>query len=202
MNTFFSTAVSLFLVLNVVGNIPLFVGLLSHFSASRQRAIILREMLIALGILLIFMFFGDILLELLGISQAVIGIGGGILLFIIALGLIFPKPDKPDKVDTPREEPLIVPLAMPLIAGPGTISAVMVYTEHVQNALVVAGALLAAWALGLIILLLSANIRNFLGEKAMAACARLGGMILTLISVQMFTHGVIQLVRDNFKLAT
>jgi multiple antibiotic resistance protein len=193
--SFFAIAISLFLVLNAIGNIPLFVSLLTKFPVSKQRTIILREMLIALGILLIFTFFGDVILELLGISQAVIGIGGGILLFIIALGMIFPKQDE---INSPREEPLIVPLAMPLVAGPGTISAVMVYSEHVQNGALVAGALTVAWIPSLLILLLSANIRNYLGEKGLAACARLGGMLLTLISVQMFTRGFIILIHDNF----
>jgi multiple antibiotic resistance protein len=152
-------------------------------------------MLIALGVLLIFTFFGDELLHIMGISQAVIGISGGILLFIIALGMIFPKPEA---VHTTREEPLIVPLSMPLVAGPGSISAVMVFAEHAQNNLLVAAALITAWIPTLLILMLSSNIRHFLGEKGLVACARLGGMILTLISVQMLTQGVIHLVHENF----
>lgn len=194
-DSFFAITISLFLVMNAIGNVPLFVSLLTKFPVPKQRTIILRELVIALGILLVFTFFGEDILRLLGISQAVIGIGGGILLFIIALGMIFPKPDT---VSSPREEPLIVPLAMPLVAGPGSISAVMVYSEHVQNQLIVAGALLTAWVLSLLILLLSANIRNYLGEKGLSACARLGGMILTLISMQMLTQGVIRLIHENF----
>ncbi len=194
-NSFFAIAISLFLVMNAMGNVPLFIGLLTKFPVVKQRRIILREMLIALGILLVFTFFGDELLKGLGISQAVIGIGGGILLFLIALGMIFPRQDT---VKSPREEPLIVPLAMPLVAGPGSISAVMVYAEHSQSNLLTAGALLAAWIPSFVILMLSANIRDYLGEKGLTACARLGGMILTLISVQMFTQGIVRLVHENF----
>ncbi len=194
-NSFFSIAFSLFLVMNAMGNVPLYVGLLNKIPVRKQRKIILRELLIALAVLLIFTFFGDELLRLLGISQAVIGIGGGILLFLIAISMIFPKPDT---VQSRREEPFIVPLAMPLVAGPGSISAVMVYSEHAQNLMLVAGALVAAWIPATLILMLAPNIRDWLGEKGLTACARFGGMILTLISVQMLTQGIIRLVQDNF----
>ena len=193
--SFASITLSIFLVMNAIGSIPFFVGLLAKFPPKRQRSIVLREMLIALGILLIFTFFGDEIIKLLGVSQAVIGIGGGILLFLIALGMIFPKEESPHNV---RQEPMIVPLAMPLVAGPGTISAVMVYAEHTQNSLIVGTALLCAWLPSLLILLLASNIKYWLGEKAMTALARFGGMLLILISMQMFTQGAISLIKTNF----
>ncbi len=193
--SFGSILLSIFLVMNAIGNIPFFIALLSKFAPKKQRQIVLREMVIALAILLIFTFFGEELIKLLGISQAVIGIGGGTLLFLIAIGMVFPKPEDPH---TPRQEPLIVPLAMPLIAGPGTISAVMVYAEHVQNALLVSLALFCAWVPSLLILLVASNIKYWLGDKALAAIGRFGGMLLILISVQMFSSGLITLVKANF----
>src|SRR5579871_6150658 len=105
----FAMAFSLFFVLNSLGNVPLFVGLLTKFEVRRQRQIIFRELLIALFILLLFNFFGDDILRLLGISQPVLGVAGGTLLFIIALGMIFPRPI--DNHESKRSEPLIVPLA-------------------------------------------------------------------------------------------
>ena len=197
--SFTSITLSIFLVMNAIGNIPFFVALLSNVPPKKQRGIVLREMCIALGILLIFTFCGEEIIRLLGISQAVIGIGGGILLFLIALGMIFPKEESPH---SPRQEPMIVPLAMPLIAGPGTISAVMVYAEHTQRTLLVASALLCAWIPSLLLLLAASNIKFWLGEKAMIALSRFGGMLLILISMQMFTQGAIALVKTNFPSTT
>lgn len=193
--SFISIALSIFLVMNAIGSIPFFVGLLAKFPPKKQRQIVVRELGIALAILLIFTFFGDEIIKLLGISQAVMGIGGGLLLFLIALGMIFPKEES---LHTARQEPMIVPLAMPLIAGPGTITAVMVYAERTQNSLLVAAALLCAWIPSLFILLLASNIKYWLGEKAMMALARFGGMLLILISMQMFTQGTISLIKVNF----
>ncbi|MBS3904848.1 MAG: MarC family protein [Simkania sp.] len=194
-SSFSAIAISLFLVLNSIGCIPFFIGLLSNSTPKRQRQIVLREMLIALSILLVFTFFGNEILSLLGISEAIIGIGGGLLLFIIALGMIFPKTEEPH---APKQEPMIIPLAVPLIAGPGTISAVMVYAEHSQRPILVAAALICAWIVSLAVLLLSSNIKYCLGEKALTAFAKFGGMLLTLISVQMFTQGLISLIKQNF----
>ncbi len=193
--SFVSTTLSLFLILNAIGSVPFFIGLLAKLPPKRQRQIVIRELLIALIILLIFTFFGDELLRILGITQPIIGIGGGILLFIIALSMIFPKDEAHH---SPKEEPLFVPLAMPLIAGPGSISAVMVYVEHSQSSLLVAGALLCAWIPSLIILLIASNIKYWLGEKAVLGLARFGGMLLALISVQMLTQGLIALIKTNF----
>lgn len=112
----FARTLSLFFILNSLGNIPLFVALLGKYDVKKQRAIILRELLIALFILLLFNFFGDNVLQLLGISQSVLGVAGGTLLFIIALGMIFPRTS--DQLEYKRSEPMIVPLATPIVAGP------------------------------------------------------------------------------------
>jgi multiple antibiotic resistance protein len=195
LHAFFSLALSLFLVMNAIGTAPLFLGLLSHLPLDRQKIIVLREMVIALGILLTFTFFGQEIIHGLGISQPVIGIGGGLLLFLIALGIIFPKEEREHQ---PKEEPLIVPLAMPLVAGPGTISAVMVYAQQMQPSLLVGGALCFAWVISLCILLLASNIKIWIGERGMNALGRFGGMLLILISVQMFTQGMITLIKIHF----
>src|ERR1700722_8748995 len=191
--SFYSITLALFFVLNALGNIPLFIGLIGHYDLSRQRKIIIRELLIALFILLAFNFFGNKILELLGISEPIIGIAGGILLFIIALGMIFPKADK---AEAPRSEPLIVPLATPIVAGPGAIATVMVYSEQVSNVWVMSGAIFLAWLPCFIILLVSSNIKIVLGKRGLAACERLGGMLISLVSVHMFSSGVIKLVQD------
>lgn len=193
----FALTLSLFLVLNSLGNVPLFVGLLSKFDIKKQRRIITRELLIALVVLLLFNFFGDGILELLGISQPIIGIAGGTLLFIIALGMIFPRQqDKKGEILT-RQEPYIVPLAMPITAGPGAIATVMLYTE-LHNVWLMTGVILMAWIPTYLILLASSNIKYFLGQKGLLACQKLGGMLICLIAVQMFTSGVMVVLQDAF----
>lgn len=191
--SFFAIVLSLFFILNALGNIPLFIGLIGRYDVKRQRRIIVRELLIALGILLAFNFFGSKMLDLLGISEAIIGIAGGILLFIIALGMIFPKEEKKE---APKQEPLIVPLATPIVAGPGAIATVMVYAEHFSSQWMMSLAIIIAWLPCLLLLLASANIKYLLGERGLTACERLGGMLISLIAVQMFASGAIKIVQD------
>jgi multiple antibiotic resistance protein len=194
----FAMTFSLFFVLNALGNVPLFVGLLTKYEVKRQRQIILRELVIALFILLLFNFFGDDVLKLLGISQPVLGVAGGTLLFIIALGLIFPRPV--DNHDSKRAEPLIVPLATPIVAGPGAITTVMVYAEQLHNVWIMSTIILLAWIPTIIILLLSSNIKYFLGKKGLNACQKLGGMLISLIAVQMICTGITHVLQDAFYL--
>jgi multiple antibiotic resistance protein len=191
----FSIAVSLFFILNSLGTIPLFVAILGDYPVKQQRRIILRELLIALMILLLFNFFGEEALDLLGISQAVIGIAGGTLLFLISLSMIFPK-DNHTKI--PQREPFIFPLAIPLVAGPGAITAVMIYAQQYHAPYLLMSAIVLAWIPTTIILMASSNIKLFLGQKGLLACERLGGMLICLISVQMFTSGIIRLIQDTF----
>lgn len=191
---FYAIVLSLFFVLNALGNIPLFLGLLARYDMKRQRKIIMRELSIALCILVAFNFFGDKILQILGISEPIIGMAGGIVLFIIALGMIFPKTEK---AEAPRHEPLIVPLAIPVVAGPGAITTVMVYSEQFSTPWMMLLAIILAWIPSLLILLLSSNIKYFLGERGLAACERLGGMLISLIAVQMFSAGMIKLVQDS-----
>ena len=189
-----SAATSLFFVLNSLGNVPFFVGILSSYPVKRQRKIIAREMAIALFILLLFNFFGDEILGVLGIDRCAMGIAGGTLLFLISLSMIFPKP-KTMKV--PQREPFIFPLALPAVAGPGAITAVMIYSQQVSSPFLMVVPIFAAWLCTALVLLASANIKNFLGQKGLTACERLGGMVISLIAVQMFTSGVVGLLQNN-----
>lgn len=191
----YAVSLSLFFVLNAIGNIPIFLGMLTRYDVKRQRTIIIRELFIALVILLAFNFFGQAIFRLLGISQPIIGISGGTLLFIISLGMIFPKEDV-EKL--PKHEPLIVPLAIPIVAGPGAITTVMVYAEQMQNTWVMVLGILIAWIPSLIILVAASNIKLFLGQKGLMACERLGGMLISLIAVQMVSSGIIKLIKDHF----
>jgi multiple antibiotic resistance protein len=197
--SFGAITAAIFFVLNATGQIPLFLGLLSRFDQKRQIIIITRELVIALMILLLFTFFGDFILHVLGISRAIIAIAGGVLLFLISLTMIFPK-STVNEAKALTHEPMIIPLAMPIITGPGAISAVMLYSHDTGNPFLVAGAAIAAWIPSLIILLLGSYIKQILGEKGLVAIERLGGMLVCLLGTQMLTNGLLGLIKDYFSI--
>ena len=198
---FLTIAATIFFVLNATGNVPLFLAMLARFDHKRQIRIIIRELLIALLILLLFTFFGDAILKLLGITRPIIAIAGGVLLFIISLTMIFPKTVAANEKKALTQEPMIIPLAIPIITGPGAITTVMLYVHQTGSVFLVAGAAFAAWVPSLIILLLGSYIKQILGEKGLVAIERLGGMLVCLIGIQMLASGVLLLVKDYFSIA-
>ena len=152
--------------------------------------IILREMAIALGILMLFLFFGKFILSGLHISEPALNISGGIILFLIALRMIFPRP-QPEEDLGRVEEPIVVPLAVPLIAGPSTLATVILLaTRHPEAILNWLAALLIAWSAALLILLFADLLSKLLGTRVIQAIERLMGMILTTMAVQMLLTGV------------
>ncbi len=199
---FFTITAAIFFVLNATGQIPLFLAMLARYDQKKQLKIITRELVAALIILLLFTFFGDMILRILGITRPIIAIAGGVLLFLISLTMIFPKSisDNGDKPMT--HEPMIIPLAIPVITGPGAITTVMLYAHETGNPFMVAGAAFAAWVPSLIILLLGSYIKQVLGEKGLVAVERLGGMLVCLIGIQMLTSGTLLLVKEYFSIAT
>jgi multiple antibiotic resistance protein len=193
--TLISMAMSLFIVINVIGNIPLYITLLRPYSPQRQRRIYIRELTIGLGILLLFGLFGNHILSLLRIDEPTLNISGGILLFIISLGMIFPKHgnEKP-----PSHEPMIVPIATPTFAGPGSISMMMVFSANFTSPLEPCLIALLAWVPSIALVLIASNVKNYLGEKGLIAAERFGGMLVSLFSVHMVSKGIIALVKTSF----
>lgn len=188
--TFISAATILFVVMGPTGNIPLFLSLLKGVPPARQRVIILRELLAALAILLVFMLFGKPILNLFQLTGHSLSIAGGIILFLISLKLIFSTPERIYAFER-KAEPFIVPLAVPSIAGPSAIITVMLMASREPDNLTKwMSALFTAWAALTIILLLSGRIGNLLGEKGLNPLSRLMGMLLSAISVQMLLSGV------------
>ncbi|MDE3045739.1 MAG: MarC family protein [Verrucomicrobiota bacterium] len=197
--SFPTVAFTIFFVLNATGQIPLFLALLARFNQKKQLKIITRELTVALVILLLFTFFGDWILKVLGISQPIIAVAGGILLFLISLMMIFPKQENTREHLT--QEPMIVPLAMPVITGPGAITTVMTYAHDTGKPLMVAAAVFCAWLPSLIILLMGSYIKNLLGERGLVAIERLGGMLVCLIGINMCTSGILRLVQEFYNIA-
>ncbi|MBN1914359.1 MAG: NAAT family transporter [Parachlamydiales bacterium] len=184
-------AFSLFLLMDALGNIPIYMSYLHKFSPKKQSVIIFREMVIALGIMIVFAFIGDGIMQFLHIGKDTIQIAGGIILFILALKMIFPVGKQLDTADISYEEdPFIVPLAVPLVAGPATLSAIMLYISQMDNNWTVLFAIILAWIPSLILLLGSSLLARLLGKKGLFACQRLMGLILVLIAVEMFLAGI------------
>jgi len=194
---FWETAIYIFFVFNSLGMIPAFISLLARFDHKKQVKIIIRELLIALVVLLAFTFFGNVILNSLAISTSTIGIAGGILLVIIALNLIFPKVEHPSKADVPGKEPFIIPLAIPGLAGPGSITALMVFSTQ-TSPVVASGAFILAWIPSLIVILCASFIKKILGEKGIIAVEKLGGMILCFIGIETFMNGVVTIIKLHF----
>lgn len=188
MTTFLTLTFSLFLLMDSVGNIPLFVSLLKNFKPAKQRKIILRELVIALLFLLFFNFLGEHLLALLKIDEESVMIAGGLILFLIALRMIFPVP-KDNQDEKLTEEPFIVPLAVPLVAGPAVLASVMLYARQEPFAIVLP-AIITAWIATTAILLLAPWLQKKLGQRGVTACERLMGLILILLAIQMLLGGI------------
>lgn len=189
-------AFSLFLLMDSIGNIPIFISILKEVPPKRQRIIIIRELLIALAIMICFNFVGEFLLNMLRISHSSVLIAGGIILFLISLKMIFPAGKDPE-VSGPREkEPFIVPLAIPLVAGPAVLATIMLYSKQEPNNWEVVAAIGIAWLVSTIILVSASFLKTLLGWRGILACERLMGLLLTLIAVQMFLEGLSSYAND------
>jgi multiple antibiotic resistance protein len=148
-------------------------------------------LLIALGIIILFAFLGNSLMDFLNVGPGTTQIAGGIILFLLCLKMIFPRPSRNDELDNEdKREPLIVPLAIPLVAGPGVLAAVMIFARQETSDLIMISAIFIAWLASLLILLCSSFIKQIFGERGIIAIERLMGLILTLIAVEMFLSGV------------
>ncbi len=192
----FSAALLLFLVIDPVGNIPAFLFILQGVPEQRHRRIIFRELFIALVALVVFLFSGPYILAALQISQGSLGVAGGIILFLIAVRMIFPVPKGVFGEEADVGEPFIVPLAIPLIAGPAAMATLMLLMARDPTLwLVWLIALLVAWSISGIILLSADQLARLLGRRTLIAIERLMGLVLTAVAVQMFIDGVGQAYR-------
>lgn len=193
--SFASAIVILLLVMDPVGNIPLFVALLKPVEPGRRAAIIIRECAIAFAVLLAFVFFGNSILGLLGLSGTSLNIAGGVILFLIALRMIFRRPEGVFG-DTPMGEPFIVPLAIPSIAGPTAIATVMLMVSRAPERMAEwMIALTIAMLVTLALLIFAERISKLIGAPALLAFERLMGLILTAIAVEMLLRGIETFVR-------
>jgi multiple antibiotic resistance protein len=185
-----STALLLFLILDPLGNIPVFLSILKPLTPARRRIVLAREMLIALGVLFAFLWGGSYVLELMHLRQESVSIAGGIVLFLIGLKMIFPSPEGMFG-ETPGGEPFIVPLAIPLVAGPSGMASVMLLGSQEPDRMADWSlALFLAWLATAVILFSATRLYKVLGQAFLVAVERLMGMLLVAISVQMLMDGI------------
>lgn len=187
---FASATVLLLLITDPFGNIPVFANALRQVAPARRAWVIVRENLIAFGILVFFLFAGDAFLRVMGLSGTSLQIAGGVVLFIIALRMIFPREGGGAGAAMPQGEPLIVPLAIPQIAGPSAMATVILLASQApgQRWEWVA-ALTVTIASGAVVLLLAERLQRVLGERFVIAMERLMGLILVAVAVEMLVRG-------------
>ncbi len=196
---FVSAFVTFLVVIDPPGCAPIFAGLTQGATVQHRRAMAIRSVLIASGILLFFALLGEDLLRALGISLSAFRVAGGIMLFLIALEMVFEKrterrETRAEEVSAAKVEDVSVfPMAIPMIAGPGSIASVMLLTarsEGLDQSLVVLAALGATLLLTLIALLLAGPLMRLLGHKMEAMITRLLGVILAALAAQFVLDGI------------
>ena len=194
---FFSATALLLLVFDPFGSILVFSNVLNLVAPERRVRVVLRECLIAFTVLFAFLIGGEAFMRLMHVSNASLSISGGIVLFLIALRMIFPPPDGVWGA-LPQREPLIFPLAIPLLAGPSALATVLLLGARAPDRMVEwTGALAAAIVISGIVLALSGRIKEVMGERVVAASERLMGLILAAVAVEMTIAGL-RIVKGSF----
>ena len=192
--TIFSAALLLFLVMDPLGNIPMYLTALKNVPAERRSKVIMRELLIALAVMVLFLFAGQYFLSALKISGPALTTTGGVVLFLISIKMIFPPQDSNGPISN-DEEPFIVPLAIPYLAGPSTIATlILIMNNEPQRWLEWLGALVGAWFVCGIILISATPLAKILRNRGLIAIERLMGMILVALAIQMLMNGIGQFV--------
>ncbi len=186
--TFASATILLVLITDPVGNIPVFANALKHVAPERRARVILREILIAFFLLLTFMFVGEGFLRVMNLSELSLQIGGGVILFLIALRMVFP-PAATLEAEI-FEEPLIVPLAVPAIAGPSALATVLLLvSQQPERRLEWIAALCVTMLISAVVLVSAERIQRLIGSRLVVAVERLMGLVLVSVAIEMMLRG-------------
>ena len=186
--TFASATILLILITDPVGNIPIFANALKHVAPERRARVILREILIAFFLLLTFMFVGEGFLKVMNLSELSLQIGGGVILFLIALRMVFPPPETLEAEIF--EEPLIVPLAVPAIAGPSALATVLLLvSQQPERRLDWIAALCVTMLISAVVLVSAERIQRLIGSRLLVAVERLMGLVLVSVAIEMMLRG-------------
>lgn len=185
-----SITLVLFLIMDPVGNISSYLNLVKELPSKRKKWIVFREMLIALTFMILFNYIGEFIFSLLELSETTVRLSSGVILFLAAVKILFPAQDSL-RANLPHGEPFIIPLAVPLIAGPSLLATIMLYAHLEPSQPLMLTAILLAWIFAAIVLLLSETLQKILGNNGLMACERLMGMVLVLLAIQRFLEGII-----------
>lgn len=187
--TFLSATILLVLITDPIGNIPIFANALKHVAPERRARVILREILIAFALLLTFMFVGEGFLRVMNLSELSLQIGGGVILFLIALRMVFPPPA--NTVDELVAEPLIVPLAVPAIAGPSALATVLLLvSQQPERRLEWIAALSVTMVISAVVLVSAERVQRVIGTRLVVAVERLMGLVLVSVAIEMMLRGL------------
>ncbi len=199
--TFLSTVILFLLVIDPFGNIPIFISALKAVPERRRPMVVLREHLFAFAIFVAFMFFGQRFLGVLQLSSSSMGIAGGVVILLVALRMIFPSREGIFG-EFPQGEPFFVPLAVPCIAGPSTLTAILLLTARApERRIEWIAAMSVAMVVSAVVALGAGRLAKTLGERGIAGFERLVGLILAAMSVEMLLRGIEEYVRHLQKIA-
>lgn len=187
--TLFSLSVLFFFVLDPIGNIIPYLTMMKDVPKKRQLWILSRELGIAFLLMVAFNYLGEYIFFLLEISDITVRLALGVILLLLAIKIIFPSTDSL-RSNLPSGEPFIVPLAIPLLAGPSTLATVMLYAHLESSQALVLGAIAIAIGASFVVLFFSNFLNRILGKNGLVALEKLTGMILVLIAVQRFAEGI------------
>jgi multiple antibiotic resistance protein len=184
----FSLAMGLFLMANPIGTVPVFVSLTKQFDFHRQRVILFREAVLSMVLAYIFLFLGAPFLNVIHIEQYAVSISGGILVFLIALNMIFPHHgDTKEKAH--MQEPFLVPIATPLISGGGVFALIAVYAKQEQDYAKMSLAIFLAWIAVIIVVVSSSYLKKILGNRGLLIMEQLMGMLLLMLAIHIMCNG-------------
>ena len=185
-----SISITLLLIMDPFGNLPVFLSVLEKVPAERRRKVLVRELFLALALIVVFIFSGRYVMGFFNLKSEAVSIAGGIILFLIALRMVFPSSEARHDRDTDGD-PLLVPLAVPLIAGPSLLAVLLLFaTAEPGRLLILLVAALVAWVVTFVILLSSTFFIRILTRRGLMAVERLMGMVLVALAVQLFLEGV------------
>lgn len=192
----FSTFLVLLLIMDPLGNLSSYLTLVDDIDKTKKKWVVIREMLIALLVMLSFNFLGEYIFSVFDLSETTVRLSSGLILFLLAIKILFTAPDNP-RANLPKGEPFIFPLAVPLIAGPALLATIMLFAHLQKSELVMIEAIILAWLVSVIILFFGETVKKYLKTNGLMACERLVGMVLVLIAVQRFLEGILLFVNSH-----
>lgn len=189
----FSLTIILFFIMDPIGNIAAYLTLMKTVPAKKRKWVLLREMAIAFAAMILFNYLGEYIFSLLAISEVTVRLASGVILFLIAIKILFPTSDSL-RAHLPSGEPFIVPLAIPLVAGPSLLATIMLFARLEQTGFVMLGAIILSTIATILVFLAAPLLFRFLGNNGLLALEKLTGMVLVLLGIQRFAEGIQQFV--------